>query len=288
VHLGVYRRFGWETAFACQRRRLPLEAAVIGPLDVAPGGYRVMPWGDEDLGDIAEFYTGVAGRQNGPFDRTVKWWHERVLAPVNQREVYRYVARSADGIGAYLVYSHEPAGANLPYGFELDCRDFFWSNPAAAEAILAFVRGHAGMGHGFRWIGPVADPLELRLRGVAPSVEKRLIAMCRLVDVGRALEARGYPDGLAASVRLRVRDDVVPENDGVIDVTFDGGRAQVEPGRDDGALDVDVRTLAAMFTGFIDPFAAADTGLLSGADPVVLHTLRTAFGGSPPWMAGFF
>ena len=46
--------------------------------------------------------------------------------------------------------------------------------------------------------------------------------------------------------------------------------------------------MAALYTGFLDPFTAVDAGLVRGGDPTSLHTLRVAFGGSPPWMGGFF
>ncbi len=287
VHLGVYRRYGWETAFACQQRRLPLEEATIRGIPDA-SDYRVVPWDDDDLEDISQFYRGVVGGENGPFDRNDEWWHERVLATRDGREPYRYVARSAHGIGGYLVYTHEPAGANLPYGFELDCRDFLWSDPAAAAAMLAFARSHAGMGHGFRWIGPASDPIEQLLSGLGPSLEKRLVAMCRLIDVSAALESRGYPAALDGRVVLRVADDVLPDNDGTIEIAFAEGAARVTPAGKADAPGIGVHTLAALYTGWLDPSAAASIGLLSGADENTIATLRSAFGGSTPWMAEFY
>ena len=288
VHLGVYRRYGWETAFACQRLRLPLEEAVIRG---HRGAYRIEPWGDGDLDEVADFYRSVVAGQNGPFERTGEWWTERVLAPRYGREPYRYVARSEQGIGGYLLYTQEPAGANLPYGFELDCRDFFWAAPAAARAMLDFIRGHAGMGHAFSWIGPVTDPLEGLLSGLGPSLEKRLVSMCRLVDVGAALEARGYPAGLATSIRLSVRDDVLEDNHGTYEIEIAEGRADVA-GPDLSAgeapdAEVDVGTLATLFTGWLDPSAAVATGRLK-AGPEAIESLRAAFGGPAPWMAEFF
>ena len=299
VHGGVYRRFGWEFAFAHLRRALPLlELAWRSPPEAED--VTVAPFGDDDLEEVAAFHRCRAAGENGLFDRDEAWWEERLLAPSFGRAPYRYVARSGGRVRGYMVYTHEPASGTLPYGFDLDCRDFYWDGPAALAALLDFVGSHAGMGQRLVWPGPPADPIELVLTGIAPTIVRRMAGMFRLVNVEAALAARGYPRGVEAELRLRIEDDALPANAGPIAVRIADGRARVLGPADDGtppgpadradraAPRVDVRTLAALYTGQLNADTAARAGLLPGVDADTRRTLRDIFAGPAPWIADFF
>ena len=54
--------------------------------------------------------------------------------------------------------------------------------------------------------------------------------MTRIVDVPAALTERGYPEAIDAELHLRVRDDVLPANDGTFVLHVSGGKAEVRPG----------------------------------------------------------
>lgn len=300
VHGGVYRRYGWEFAFAHLRRALPIgELAWRPPPDA--GEVIVSPFEDGDLEAVAAFYRTRAAGENGLFDRDEAWWEERLLAPRHGRSPYRYVARSGGRVCGYLLYTHEPAAGVLPYGFDLDCRDLYWDGPEALTALLGFVRGHAGMGQRLLWPGPPAEPIEQVLTGLAPTVTRRMAGMFRLVDVGAALAARGYPEGVETELRLCVEDDVLPANAGPIAVRIADGRARVSGAAHHGtppgpahravtrsAPRVDVRVLAALYTGHLHADTAARAGLLPGVDADTRRALRDAFAGPTPWMAEFF
>ncbi|WP_420635754.1 GNAT family N-acetyltransferase [Candidatus Palauibacter sp.] len=299
VHGGVYRRYGWEFAFAHQRRALAIsELAWRRAPDTAE--VSVEPFEEDDLEAVSAFYRSRAAGENGPFDRDEAWWEERVLAPRSGRTPYRYLARSGGEVCGYMVYTHEPSSGTLPYGFDLDCRDFYWDGPAALAALLNFVRGHAGMGQRLLWPGPPSDPIELVLTGLAPPVARRMAGMFRLVDVPAALAARGYPEDVGADLYLWIEDDVLPANAGPIAVRIVDGRARVSgPARDGSpagpadragrsAARVDVRVLAGLFTGQLTADTAARAGLLPGVDADTRRTLRDAFAGPVPWMAEFY
>ena len=302
VHGGVYRRYGWEFAFAYLRRSLPIAELAWRPPEAGAGagGVTVGPVHDDEFDEVAAWYRDRAAGENGLFDRDKAWWEERLLAPRFGRTPYRYVARSGGSVCGYMLYTHEPASGVMPYGFDLDCRDFYWDGPAALAALLHFVRSHTGMGQRLVWPGPPGDPVELVLTGIAPTVARRMAGMFRLVDVPAALAARGYPEGLKAELRLCIEDDVLPANAGPIAVRIADGRARVSgPARDGasaGPADrggrsaprVDVRTLAALYTGQLNADTAARAGLLPGVDADTRRTLRAAFAGPVPWMAEFF
>ena len=250
---------------------------------------------------MSAFYRSRAAGENGPFDRDEAWWEERVLAPRFGRTPYRYVARSGGEVCGYMVYTHEPSSGTLPYGFDLDCRDFYWDGPAALAALLDFVRGHAGMGQRLVWPGPPADPIELVLTGIAPTVTRRMAGMFRLVDVPAALAARGYPEDVEAELRLWIEDDVLPANAGPIAVRIADGRARVRrpgarrlpgragiPGRPVGPSRRTSASWPRCSPGSSNADTAARAGLLPGVDADTRRTLRAAFAGPAPWMTEFY
>jgi predicted acetyltransferase len=115
--------------------------------------------------------------------------------------------------------------------------------------------------------------------------------MLRIVDVGAALASRGYPIGLKGEIHLDVVDDVLVANNGRYVLEIDSGRGQVSTGGQ-GHLKIDIRGLAAMYTGFRTPAALMLMGLLSADDDAnslrSLQLAATAFAGGESCMSDAF
>lgn len=102
----------------------------------------------------------------------------------------------------------------------------------------------------------------------------------RILDVPRALEARGY--AADADVTLRVTDALVPANDGSWRVRIDGGRATVS--RAEGAADVElsIQELSAAYLGGVTLAELARAGLVTGGDPAIAAASRAFRGDVAP------
>jgi predicted acetyltransferase len=87
-------------------------------------------------------------------------------------------------------------------------------------------------------------------------------------------------------VSLEVADDLIGANNGRFTASFDGGRARV---RDGGAaaVRIDVRSLAALWSGFWTPSQLRAVGAVEGPDDA-LGTLGAAFAGATPAMNDMF
>jgi len=83
-----------------------------------------------------------------------------------------------------------------------------------------------------------------------------------------------------------VRDTTIPLNQGRYTVAFEHGRAEVRRGGT-GALELDVRALAALYSGFLPPEALQRAGLLAGTAEA-LALARDAFAGPAPAMSDSF
>jgi predicted acetyltransferase len=110
--------------------------------------------------------------------------------------------------------------------------------------------------------------------------------MLRVVDVRKALEARGYPRGVEAQLHFDIEDDMLPENNGKVTLSVSGGRGEVREGGE-GRIKMHVRDLAAVYTGFASPFEQAVLGKVSGPNED-LWAAGAVFAGPRPWMADIF
>jgi predicted acetyltransferase len=111
--------------------------------------------------------------------------------------------------------------------------------------------------------------------------------MLRILDLTRALEARGYPEDVTGVVELHCVDPVIPANAGARRIEWAHGRATVAPiARADAYLDI--RGFAALYTGWQTAAELAEIGLLEGASSASLRLLTAAFRGPDPWMAEVF
>jgi predicted acetyltransferase len=111
--------------------------------------------------------------------------------------------------------------------------------------------------------------------------------MLRLVHVRAALTGRGYPAGLSAQVHLDVADDILPGNHGRIVFTVESGRGSVAPGGR-GDVKVDVRGLAALYTGHATPWDLRLVGQLTAMAEEPLLALASIFAGPAPTTPDFF
>ncbi len=273
---GVYRAAGYEFAGSSVRYR------------IAPGalprarGLAVQPWGQVEVPAIEACYRRYAASRSGLIDRSPAWWAERILDPFLDRPTQRYLVADGGEVVGYLV-TGQSAAPGLPYGSEVAAIDFVWTTPAAARSLLAFGGALGALTEWFGWPGPWREPLATML-DARPLVPYAVWPwMLRILDVDRAIEARGYPAEIRGSIEIECIDSVLAANGGARRISWAGGRASVESASR-AALRLDVRGLAALYTGWQTAGELAEIGLLGGGTPVEYRLLDAVFGGPDPWM----
>jgi len=275
----LYRRCGYEFAAFRFHYRSPLEA--LPRADATP----VVEWEESALDEIADCYRSFASTMSGPVDRPDWFWPKRVLHVSDDQPVRRYCVRESGRITGYTVYTQEKAG-DLPYGFNIDCRDLVWTTPASAAALLGFFGRHRSTGDQLMWAGPSNDTLAHLLPEQDVYYDSWFRQMLRLIDVPAAFEARGYPTPLDAAVELQVEDPAFGWNDAGWRIETSGGTAKVSPASSAEAR-VDVRTLASMFSGFLSARDARRLGRLVATDDEIA-SLDAMLAGPPPWINDWF
>ena len=110
--------------------------------------------------------------------------------------------------------------------------------------------------------------------------------MLRVINVGKALEKRGYPLGIETELHLDVQDDLLKENNGKFILSVANGRGKVTRGGK-GELKLDVRGLAPLYTGLFSPQALQLAGYLDATQKTI-STATQLFVSVSPWMPDFF
>jgi predicted acetyltransferase len=287
-----YRRSGFEFSGTRTRYAASLEHVPASSLPV-------VPWGDEVLAEVQECYRTFAASTTGLVDRPDWWWQERILHPTRGELLYRYLVRDPeDGrVTGYVVFEHDadPARfahtfvrADTRYPYRIACREFVWTDLAAAQALLGLMATNWAVGTELEWVGPAEEPLAMLFPRREPQVRSSQWWMSLLLDPIRALEARGYPRSVSTSVDLCVLDST-PDGGAALTLTVDRGVGRVGSAASAPTAVVDRGALAAMFTGWLPASDASRLGRLRGADPDQISSLQQLFGGGPrPWSLDVF
>ena len=137
-----------------------------------------------------------------------------------------------------------------------------------------------------RWAPALRGGLAFLLPEQSYTVHRRLNLMLRIVDVAKALAARGYPPGVSAALHVDVRDEMLPSNDGRFVLEVSDGRGSVRPGGH-GRLLMHARGLASLYSGYMTPHELKLADLLDGPD-ADLALASAVFAGPRPWTPDMF
>lgn len=288
--LPVYRRAGYEQAGTRTRYRVPIRAVPSSRDSV------VEPWDESSANDVQQCYRQFAAWNSGLLDRSPVWWERHLLTTLRGEAPYRYLFRSDGEVAGYLIYSQRqeaastsglPPGPAADYMFSMTCRDFVWNDARAARALLSFISSNRAIGSEVSWVGPPNEPLASFFEEEDIRISSSVLWMTRIVSVEKALEGRGYPPLVEASVELDVVDPILPSNRGPIRLDVVAGIGKVSAA-ERATLRLDVGTLAALYTGWMLARDAVLTGRLEGASEADINALEAVFAGPPPWNMDFF
>ncbi|MFO0567230.1 MAG: GNAT family N-acetyltransferase [Polyangiaceae bacterium] len=274
--LPLYRHAGYELAGARYQASLTPDRISIRERELV-----VRELGAADQIAVAELYAERARARNGTLDRGEYIWN-RVRSPRN--DPARGYGVEADGHLEGYVYVREKQLAAIAY--ELHLSDFVARTPRAVRRLWAFLGDHRSLAQKIVFHADPSDPLLLELPERGYAVELNHYWMIRVVDSKAALEARGYPKGLVARLELEVRDELLEREPVRLRLRVEAGHASVEAGGT-GALALDVRGLAALYSGFASTDTLALRGQLTG-DPESRAVADAMFAGPNPHMPDMF
>jgi predicted acetyltransferase len=271
----LYRLAGYELAGSRFRFTARLKDLPIGAREL-----EVHPVDEADDAAVEAAYRSWAAAQSGALDRGDYVWR-RVRAP-RAGMARGFLVRGEAGIEGYL-YAVQRSSSGATH--DLLLTDFVTLTARATRTLFGFLADHRSTAQNVIWYGGFPDLRLLEQREAATTVELHEHFMIRVLHAEAALRARGYPNH-DADVELELADSELAENSGRYRLVVRDGHGDVVRGGS-GAVRLDARALAALYSGFLRASDLARSGRITG-DPTWLQALDALFAGPPPSLGDFF
>lgn len=269
-----YRRYGWEVASATLDHEIPLE--LLAAYRKGPGVVQRWLPAEEPLPQLLDLYQRWAQGRPGAMVRDESVWSNWVTRHWRGARWHTAVWRPSEGAEAegYLLY--QIGEENGKRAFMI--KELVALTAAAERGLWGFVANHDSQ----------AKICLVRLQRDYPlwhlventhEVQSKLISgwQLRLVDLKAAFEQRAWPGAPDGALTIGVQDEHAPWNTGTWRITFEGGRAEVSPAREERAdLAATVQTWAQVYCGFLRPHQALMSGRLEAPNPSALALLSQA------------
>jgi predicted acetyltransferase len=247
----LYRGVGYElagkvVALALHSSRLELRAP-HEPLEVRPITADIEPLSEA-------LYRERAATLAGYLDRGPYIWN-RVRRP-RKGTVRGFAFFDGEALAAYTYFSQE----SLPSGHDYDAivTDFVASSGRGYAALFHFYWSQRSVLDTVRMKAGASAPFLSLLREPRHDEEPNIDWMIRIVDLPRALAARGYPARAEIDITIEVRDDIIAANSGSWQLSLRDGRASAQRGGKP-RVSLDIRALAPVFAGY---YSASEAALL--------------------------
>lgn len=275
-----YRQFGFELCQFSAEYEIPAEA--LAPFRCMAGVRMVQPGAPLDA--LKAVFSARFSEFNLAIEREDRRWRGILGRDPYKERIYAYLLEECGAPIAYVVLSPEDDGP----GKIGNVREIAFAQPRALAQAFGFLYRLSAQYGKFRMYMPGVPLASLlgesyALRGNLHSPHGQ--PMARAIDVRGALERKRHFDG--ARYSLRVRDEMIPENDGLFSVECEAGRVRVaQAGGIEPDLTADVRTMTQLLLGFssIDDALYREDVCVSGN----LETLRRVFVRRPVYLTEHF
>ncbi|MEO0803361.1 MAG: GNAT family N-acetyltransferase [Cyanobacteria bacterium J06642_2] len=271
----LYRRVGYEQGGSYCSWEIATES-----LNLRGGDLSVRAVAVDDTA-LVRLYSRQAQARAGNLDRHRCIWQQK-LVKAETEPLYAYIFGDCDREEGYVLYRQE----TTPNGAIASIEDWCVLTAAATQQFWSFWAAHRSQINQIRWHGSPLDDLTMVLpeQRAKPRFSDRWLL--RIIDVERALSARGYPLHITVELHLDIRDELIPSNNDRFILRVAGGGSEVQRGGT-GALKLSVSGLAPMYSGFRSANQLCRLGFLEG-DEEALAIATQLFAGPSPWMPDFF
>ena len=265
----LYRAVGYERAGVTSKWKLPIDAI---PLEHAPGS--AIPLTEAHLPILKRLYQQQALRSHGWLDRPDYFWPFHFKFDKDEG----YLIQIDDQPAGYITLKPRKQDT-------LWIKQWCAVSPAAARFSLQLIAQHRSLVRTVNWYGTPHELAPWLLPNDTPELQYQEDWMLRIVDIDAALTQRGYPP-ITCELHLDLTDDILPDNAGRRVLTLRQGKPTIQPGGT-GRIALDIRALAAIYTGYASPQSFAHLDRVAGPDDD-LALLAAAFASPLPAMPDHF
>lgn len=236
INTEIYSNFGFGYISGLEEYELKLEDI---PFNSINRDIEIKKAGEEDFNSIIELYNKKIKNTNIYLERDHSYLN-RIKAEIENENGKIYVFYREKRITGYLMcYFREE---------EIFAREFFYSDIESAKTMLAFIKT-------FKEYYPnlkVATPQGSNFNFLFPNqlkIEKKEnpYILGRILNVKNILS---YLNIKGSAFNIRVRDNIIDENNGVFSIEEDGSVKKLD-NIDNWNIDIDIRDLATLLSGYI-------------------------------------
>ncbi|WP_414528700.1 enhanced intracellular survival protein Eis [Nodularia chucula] len=228
-----------------------------------------------------DLYQQQAQLTHGYLHRHPAIW-QGLTQPDTQETVSAYLIGNPDQPQGYIIFTQQ----RTPDSTIMLVKDWVMLTNAAITTFWSFIARHRSQIDQVQWRSSVIDHLTLLLPEQTAKITSHQRWMLRIVDLVKALEMRGYPSGVSAELHLEVKDDLLPANNGKFILSVTDGKGKITTGGK-GDLQLDIATLAPLYTSLFTPQQLQLTGKLKATETALLAATEI-FANSSPVMVDFF
>lgn len=244
-----YRKFGYELCHFSFSYKIPTEA--LASFSCTCQVRMLLPGEglEADLPRLRQVYNAWLGQHNLTVDREDRHWKDLVGTNATKERRYAYLLEEDGKPLAYVIFTAEDAPA--PQGKTGKIRELAFIDPKALTQALGFLYRLAAQYERFTLSVPGDLPLSSLVQecyDLECSCWEQ--PMARIINVEKALELKVPASG--EKYTLEVTDALVPENNGVFQVT--GGMTPAVEQLPEGTpadLSLDIGSLTQLCLGFL-------------------------------------
>ena len=244
-----YRKFGYELCHFSFSYKIPTEALASFSCTCQ---VRMLTPGEgleADLPRLRQVYNAWLGQHNLTVDREDRHWKDLVGTNATKERRYAYLLEEDGKPLVYVIFTAEDAPA--PQGKTGKIRELAFTDPKALTQALGFLYRLAAQYERFT----LSVPGDLPLASLVQECYDLECScweqpMARIINVEKALELKVPASG--EKYTLEVTDALVPENNGVFQVT--GGMTPAVEQLPEGTpadLSLDIGSLTQLCLGFL-------------------------------------
>ena len=276
-----YRQFGYEVC--CLRNRLSVRLDAFVDFRSEDTARQWMPGNDDK--PLREVYDAFVRDTNLAVRRDDQHWKGLLEGDPYVRRRYTYLWYDTQGEPASYAILRVEDGSD---GRHLHLDDFAFREPAAIWGLLTLLRSMGAVYKRLIWLMPPwIDSNTLFPEPFDTEQRIEVSGMARIVNVGEALRLLRHPER-PGRYTLRVRDPLLPQNDGVWKVEFGGGEVRADKqslGEADWTLDI--RAFTQLVIGYHDVDTLMWSWLMV-ATPSNGDTFRRVFQRRRIYLADYF
>ncbi len=278
----LYRSVGYERAGKTLEVKIP--SVWLDPGTERERAIEIKRLGEAENEATTALYAELAREQHGYLDRGPYMWSRvRKAHDVATQGIGFY---AGDRLEGYVYFRAKPNTEGQGPFHDLFLTDAVCATPRATRAMFRYLYDQRSL------VGEVAFRTGPEIPTLSILPENRydqftvLDWMVRITNVEAALAGRGYPLGIKSTLEIAIGDPLIEANAGRWIVHVEDGKAQVARGGN-GAIAIDVRALAPLYTGYLSATSMRRLGWLETNDAET-QALEEIFRSPMPGMCEMF